>query len=575
MQSERYEPERQADYTELRDLGYRSGLETHQQLDTASKLFCRCPCLIRNDDPDSELLRHMRPTLSEFGDYDGTALMEFKTKKQVHYLLYNDSVCTYEMDDTPPFKANPEALEISLRIAMMLNMSIVDEVHITRKQYLDGSIPTGFQRTAIIGVNGHIPFLDRELRFIQMSLEEDACREVRDYGHHIIFRTDRLSMPLVEPVTAPELYTPWETAAGAVRIGEVLRSSRRIRRGIGTVRQDVNVSIRGGTRVEIKGVPQIGMIEDLCRVEGYRQKALLDLRYALRHSDLTAEGFTADHLVLSGRELELASDAPGLETGPDLTVAAQRLPGFARYLDWQTQEGQTFLDEIRGRVRVIACLETDPWVVKAPDSLREAMEVPEEDGLVLFSGPAGDVETAAKEIAIRISEAFEGVPSETRQALAGGANTFERILPGPDRMYPDTDLPPEPIDLEMLDRVRADLPPSPWDRRETYSALGVSDQLAYRLLNWERADMFDEICGSTEFRPSELAYLLTDRLRGSRRAGLDWLELGEDRIVEAVRFCSESGVTLSAAAALLDALAEIPDMSLEEGLERVRPPGLG
>ncbi len=571
MQIQRYRPDRQADYTELRDLGYRSGLETHQQLLTESKLFCRCPCMIRNDEPDSELLRHMRPTLSEFGDYDGTALMEFKTKKQVHYLLYNDSVCTYEMDDTPPFKADPEALEIALRIAMMLNMSIVDEVHITRKQYLDGSIPTGFQRTAIIGVNGCIPFLGRDLHFIQMSLEEDACREVRDYGHHIFFRTDRLSMPLVEPVTAPELYTPWETAAAAVRIGEVLRSSRRIRRGIGTVRQDVNVSIRGGTRVEIKGVPQIGMIEDLCRVEGYRQKALLDLRYALRHSDLTAERFTADHRVLSGGELEMATEAPGLEKGPDLTVAAQRLPGFARYLDWETQEGQTFLDEIRGRVRVIACLETDPRVVKAPDSLREVMGIPDEDALVLFSGPAEDVETAAKEIAIRVGEAFEGVPSETRQALADGANTFERILPGPDRMYPDTDLPPEPIDLEMLERVRRELPPTPWDRRETYSALGVSRQLIYRLLNWERADMFDRLCGSTEFRPSELAHLLTDRLRGSRRAGRDWLALGEDRIVEAVGFCDHSGVTLKAAAELLDTIAANPEIPLEEALERIKP----
>ena len=574
MQSKWYPPQEQADYTELRDLGYRSGLETHQQLDTESKLFCRCPCVIRNDEPDSELLRHMRPTLSEFGDYDGTALMEFKTKKQVHYLLYNDTVCTYEMDDTPPFKADPDALEISLRIAMMLNMSIVDEVHITRKQYLDGSIPTGFQRTAIIGVNGRIPFLGRDLHFIQMSLEEDACREVSDHGHHVFFRTDRLSMPLVEPVTAPELYTPWETAAAATRIGEVLRSSRSIRRGIGTVRQDVNVSISGGTRVEIKGVPQIGMIEALCRTEGYRQKALLDLRYALRHSSLTAERFSSDHVVLSGRQRELAADAPGIDAGCEAPIAAQRLSGFSRYLDWDTQPGSTLLDEIRGRVRVIACLEAEPPVVKAPRSLREAMGVPEDDGLLLFCGPEEDLETAAKEISIRISEAFEGVPSETRQALADGNTDFERILPGPDRMYPDTDLPPEPIDLDMLERVRSNLPPSPWDRRKTYSALGVSDQLIYRLINWDRADMFDRLCAKTEFRPSELAYLLTDRLRGSRRSGLDWLGLGEDAIVEAVEFCDSQGVTLKAAASLLDKVSEAPDTPLADALEAVKPPVL-
>ena len=558
------------DYTELRELGYVSGLETHQQLDTASKLFCRCPCTIRNDEPDGELLRHMRPTLSEFGDYDGTALMEFKTRKQVHYLLYNDTVCTYEMDDTPPFKADHEALEISLRIAMMLNMSIVDEVHITRKQYLDGSIPTGFQRTAIIGVNGCIPFLGRDLHFIQMSLEEDACREVSDQGHHIFFRTDRLSMPLVEPVTAPELYTPWETATAARRIGEVLRSSRRVRRGIGSVRQDVNVSIKGGTRVEIKGVPKIGMIEDLCRVEGYRQKALLDMRYALRHSDLTAEMITPMRTALDGPQREAAESALG-DVPAEAGLAALRMPGFARYLSWSTQPGQTFLDEIRGRVRVIACLETRPWVAEAPAELREMLGVPDEDGLLVFAGPEQDLETAASEIAIRAQEAFDGVPSETRQALEGGASTFERILPGPDRMYPDTDLPPEPIDLDMLERVRSELPPSPWKRRSTYRSLGVSGQLVYRLLNWERADMFDSILGRTDFRPSELAYTLTDRLRGSRRAGFDWLALGEKRIVETVSYCHEKGLTLKAAAAMLDLLAQKPEMTQEKALERVKP----
>jgi glutamyl-tRNA(Gln) amidotransferase subunit E len=337
------------------------------------------------------------------------------------------------------------------------------------------------------------------------------------------------------------------------------------------VRQDVNVSISGGTRVEIKGVPQIGMIEALCRTEGYRQKALLDLRYALRHSDLTAEDFSADYSLLEGRERELAAESSGIDPASDSPMAAKRLRGFARYLEWETQPGRTFLDEIRGRVRVIACLEADPAVAEAPRSLREAMGIPDEDGLLLFTGPEEDLETASKEIAIRISEAFEGVPSETRQALPGGNTAFERILPGPDRMYPDTDLPPEPIDLDMLERVRSDLPPAPWERRETYSALGVSDQLIYRLINWDRADMFDRLSSTTEFRPSELAYLLTDRLRGSRRAGHDWLALGEDRIVKAVGFCDSAGVTLKAAASLLDRLAEAPDTPLADALEAVKP----
>src|SRR5512136_1509207 len=150
-------------------LGFKCGLEIHQQLLTSRKLFCRCPAGYRNDKPDGKIIRHMRPTMSELGVYDGTALMEFKTKKNVTYQLYRDTVCTYEFDDTPPFPVNQEAVDIGMHIALMLNCSIVDELHVSRKQYLDGSIPTGFQRTMIVGVNGSIPYKDRRIGIIQLG----------------------------------------------------------------------------------------------------------------------------------------------------------------------------------------------------------------------------------------------------------------------------------------------------------------------------------------------------------------------------------------------------------------------
>jgi len=137
--------------------GLKCGLEIHQQLNTVRKLFCRCPVLPYSDHYDAEILRHMRPTLSELGEYDGTALMEFKTRKNIIYQLDNRSVCTYEMDDTPPFELNREALDIALEITLLLNCNVVSELHVARKQYLDGSIPTGFQRTTIVGVEGQSP----------------------------------------------------------------------------------------------------------------------------------------------------------------------------------------------------------------------------------------------------------------------------------------------------------------------------------------------------------------------------------------------------------------------------------
>jgi len=555
-------------YAELRELGFRCGLETHQQLRTPNKLFCRCPATIRNDSPDAELLRHMRPTLSEFGEYDGTALMEFKTRKQVHYLLYNSSVCTYEMDDTPPFKADRDAVRISIEIAMMFNMSLVDEIHITRKQYLDGSIPTGFQRTAIIGVNGSIPFQGRDLNFFQLSLEEDACREVDDVGHDIYFRTDRLSIPLVESVTAPELYTPAEAAAGAALVGETMRSTRLVRRGIGSVRQDVNVSIRGGTRIEIKGVPRIGLIEDLCRVEGYRQKALLDLRDALASSDLDPEDYNALPLVLEGDAAALAESAHGAPMQGESWVV-QVLPRFGRFIDWPMQPGQGFIDEIDGRVRVIACLRNRPVLRKASEEIRGMLSIPPDDVALLFSAGPDDTATASQEIVLRVREAFQGVPSETRQVLPQGNTTFERILPGPDRMYPDTDLPPEAIPPDLVEEIRSSMPPRPWERRTAYSSLGIPEQLISRLLNWDAAHLFDSIHPAAAYPPAQLAWFLTDRKRGSRRSGADWDSLGEDVVRSTVISCFENGLSLRAAAVVLDRMAA-EGMPLAEAQEASR-----
>ena len=207
-------PRRETPADSYARLGFKCGLEIHQQLKTGQKLFCHCPAgrYHRHDDFDAEIVRHMRPTLSELGEYDGTALMEFKTRKIVVYRIKNETTCTYEIDDTPPVRINRQAMEIAIEAALLLKCNIVGELHITRKQYLDGSIPTGFQRTGILGIEGEIPLSRKKVRVIQLSVEEDACREVSDRGHVRVYSTDRLGMPLMEMVTYPDMLTPDEAA---------------------------------------------------------------------------------------------------------------------------------------------------------------------------------------------------------------------------------------------------------------------------------------------------------------------------------------------------------------------------
>ena len=341
-------------------LGFRSGLEIHQQLYTAKKLFCRCPAGHYSDDYNAEILRHMRPTLSELGEYDGTALMEFKTRKEIIYRIHRDTVCTYEMDDTPPFELNPEALDIALGVGLLFGCSMVDEIHVARKQYLDGSIPTGFQRTTIVGVDGSIPYKGRTIGIIQLGLEEDACREVSDVGHLRTYLTDRLGMPLIETVTAPDMRTPQEVAEVAEILRRLVRSTGKVRTGAGAARQDVNVSVSGGTRIEIKGVPRIPNIPLLTYNEAMRQHNLLQLRNELHRRSITKETFssrTEEITKLLGKT-RYQPIRNALDAG--LIADCVLLRGFNGLLRWQTQTDTYFAREISDRVRVVACLTTLP-----------------------------------------------------------------------------------------------------------------------------------------------------------------------------------------------------------------------
>jgi glutamyl-tRNA(Gln) amidotransferase subunit E len=522
-------------------VGFRSGLEVHQQLLTKHKLFCRCPAGLYTETHDGEVLRHMRPTLSELGEYDGTALMEFKTKKEIVYLLNHLNVCTYEMDDTPPFLVNQEAIDVAIELCLMMNMDIIDEVHIARKQYLDGSIPTGFQRTAIVGVNGWLPFRGRKLTVTHVSVEEDSCREVSDKGHRIVWRTDRLGMPLTETVTGPELVTPDEVREAILLCGMTARSTRRVRTGIGASREDVNVSVRGGNRCEIKGVPRAGLAVKLVHNEGWRQWNLLKLRDELHRRGIATPGAVRTEAfdvsdVFGGVDLDFTRRA--LAAGGK--VLAVRVDGAIGLAQHPTQPDTTFLDELAGRVRVIACLDEAPIVLSCAnlppfqdksrvlDRVRKRARVGEKDDVFLVAGPADDVRTAAEEIRLRFADAVEGVPKETRQALAGGTTTFERILPGPDRMYPDTDSPPTRVTSARVAEIRARLKPSPWARIDRYSKWRVPEETSRFLVRRGGADLVDAVVEKTGVDGLTAAITIGQRAKALARAGVPVSRLGAD-----------------------------------------------
>jgi glutamyl-tRNA(Gln) amidotransferase subunit E len=475
----------QEDYNRI---GFMSGLEVHQQLLTKHKLFCKCPAGIyhQNNDFDAELVRHMRPTLSELGEYDGTALMEFKTKKEIIYRVKNETTCTYEVDDTPPFPLNNEALDISILISLLSKLNIVGEVHVTRKQYLDGSIPTGFQRTAIIGVEGEIELKHKKIRLIQLSLEEDSCREISDIGHVRTYKTDRLGMPLIETVTYPDCVNPYEVQEACDYIRFLNRSTNMVRTGIGAGRQDVNVSCRGGSRVEIKGVSHTKWIPLLTHNECFRQWALLTIKEQLSKRIKEKEKWSIKHEFLKYHSYDFTYDPIGQARKSGYKIVALNLPQFKGILSHFTQPGKIFADEISDRLKVIACIEKpnlthteefDP-VVSAKDfnQIRELFKAGENDAQLIIWGPEEDIATALETIQERCRMAMEGVPNETRKSLEDGTTIFERVLPGADRMYPDTDTAPIPISEERIGHLGNNLPTDVIERYQIMKKWGIPEE---------------------------------------------------------------------------------------------------
>jgi len=565
-----YIPRKEASQKDYDRIGFMSGLEVHQQLLTKEKLFCHCPAGVfnGNDDYDAELLRHMRPTLSELGEYDGTALMEFRTRKEIFYRLKNRSACTYEVDDTPPFPINREALDIAIEISILSKLNVVGEVHITRKQYLDGSIPTGFQRTAIIGVEGEIELPYKKIRLIQLSIEEDSCREISDIGHERVYKTDRLGMPLIETVTYPDCVNPKEVQDTCDYIRFLNRSTGKVRTGMGAGRQDVNVSCRGGSRVEIKGVARTKWIPELTHIEAYRQWSLLLMREMLLERKLDPASWKINSVSLEKRLLN----------GIDLPAHAEKLiavnlPKFEGALSWFTQPGKMFANELADRLKVIACIERPNMIhseelepslsEKQWDEIKKLLKAGKRDAQLIITGPADDIKTALETIEERCIMALEGIPTETRKSFVDGTTIFERVLPGADRIYPDTDSPPIPLEDTLINKLSENLPEDIIDRYKKLKDWNIPEDTYTYIFSKDHFPLIERIINELGIKPIFAGTFFGHDLKHAEGQYSGIEVFNSKKIYKLFAFLQKEKLDLRLAKTMLPILLEHPKMDFE------------
>ncbi|HDI31609.1 MAG TPA: Glu-tRNA(Gln) amidotransferase subunit GatE [Thermofilum sp.] len=566
---------------DYKKIGLKCGLEIHQMLNTKTKLFCNCPTLIRQDNPDTEFVRRLRPTRSEMGEMDPAALFEFKKGVKYRYQVYEDSVCLVEMDEEPPHDINPEAIKIGLIIALMLRSMIVDEIQVMRKIVIDGSNTSGFQRTALIALGGKIKVGKKEIPIQTICIEEDASRKVGENreGGEIIYRLDRMGIPLIEIATAPVIETPEEAERVAYKIGQLLRVTGKVKRGLGTIRQDLNISIREGARIEIKGVQELSLISRIVKNEVIRQINLIKIKEELIARNVKPSSLKNEFIDVTDIFLKTSSKIAKRALKKGGVALAVKLPGFAGIIGSEIQPGRRLGTEFADRARYWADVggifhsdELPAYGISKEEVqlVKERLGCKEKDGFVLVFEEKTKAEKALNAVIERAREALEGVPEETRGANPDGTTRFLRPMPGKARMYPETDIRPFIVTESLLREIRRSMPELPESKLEKFKhKYGLSDEMAKRMIESYYLDLFEKAVEELKVSASLVASTLENILVNLRREGYPIERLTDEKIFGVFKLLAEGRIAKEAIPDILAFLSKNPDMSPEDSIRKL------
>ncbi len=533
-------------------LNLKVGFEIHQQLATRSKLFCNCSC----EDAkkyDSSFVRRLRPTQSELGVYDPAAMFEFSKMHTVEYHGALGSCCLVEADEEPPHDVNKEALETALIFSLALHSRIMDEIHVMRKIVIDGSNTTGFQRTMLVASGGYLDIAGKQVGVQSICLEEDAAKLIGDEKRFRKFGLDRLGVPLVEIALEPVMGRPSEIMQVALTLGRLLRASKRVARGLGSIRQDINISVHDGAVVEVKGVQQLDQLVKVIEYEMQRQYGLIVIAQKLKEMNIDIKKI--------GERIEDVSDILDNKTPSRIVkkiledggrIIAIKVPGFAGMIGFEPYNDIRLGRELGKLVKfydidgVFHSDELPNYGITEEEvaAIKQRLQMNDNDGFVILGGPNDKVKFASDAIIRRLKAAVDGVPAETRAATPDGNTVFLRPRPGVARMYPETDILPIAITKSMLELLENKVPRQ-WDEivDSLVKKYNLNRKLANQIFDSDYFNVFEEIVGETKVQPTFVASKLTEDLTSLQREGLDASILTDDVIKDIFTRLDKGSIT--------------------------------
>jgi glutamyl-tRNA(Gln) amidotransferase subunit E len=533
-------------------LNLKVGFEIHQQLATNSKLFCNCSC-VEAKEYDSSFVRKLRPTQSELGAYDPAAMFEYSKMHIVKYQAALGSSCLVEADEEPPHDVSSEVLEIALIFSLALHSKIMNEIHVMRKIVIDGSNTTGFQRTMLVASGGYLDIAGKRVGVQSICLEEDAAKLIGDEKGVRKFGLDRLGVPLVEIALEPVTGKPSEIMRVALTLGRLLRASKRVARGLGSIRQDINISIQNGAVVEVKGVQQLDQLVKVIEYEMHRQYGLIVISQKLKEKNVDIKKV--------GDRIEDVSDILGNKVSSRIVkkilegggrIIAIKVSGFAGMIGFEPYKDIRLGRELGKLVKfydidgVFHSDELPNYGITEEEvaAVKQILQMNNNDAFVILGGPNDRIKFASEAIILRLKAAVEGVPAETRAATPDGETVFLRPRPGVARMYPETDILPIAITDSMLEPLAGKVPRQ-WDEivNSLAKKYNLNMKLASQIFDSDYLKVFEEIACETKIKPTFIAVKLTEDLISLQRQGLDASVLTDDVIKDIFTRLDKGSIT--------------------------------
>jgi len=521
-------------------IGLKVGLEIHQQLNTSKKLFCKCRPT-ESDEYTEKFSRRLRTAKSELGELDPAALFEKTKSKKINYYANSQSSCLVEKDEEPPHDLDHDAKKISLLISSMLESKIFSEIHVMRKTVIDGSNTTGFQRTMLVSQGGNLKVNGKKIGVQAVCLEEDAAKLLKDEQNERNYSLDRLGVPLVEIALEPVSTKPSEVKEIALTLGRLLRVTRMVKRGIGSIRQDVNISVMNSGVVEVKGVQQLDQLEKIIGYEAKRQHGLILIAEKLKKLSITISNEDVFDVTEVLKDCESKIIQKALKS--KAKIKAIRIRNFSGMFGFEPYSEIRLGKEIGQLVRffgiggVFHSDELPNYGINDSDvdRVKKHLELADGDGFLIIAGERSKLDYAIDSIIKRIQDAANGVPAETRAVTQEGETVFLRPRPGASRMYPETDIPsisviPEEVKLA---RDTADATKS-WDESiaEIQQKYSLNSQLSEQIFDSVYMELFEKICENKKNSPNFVASILCSSITNLERKGFDCTLLKPEHIIE-------------------------------------------